>query len=270
VPVVLAIHGGAFIMGDRTWELAALPALLAAGFAVASIEYRLSGEAPFPAAICDVKRATAFLRRNADRWHLDPEFFAAWGRAAGGYLAAMLGITGSMPTEFDAPGADNPGADGPPGDSRVSAVVDWNGLSDFLAMDAQFTQDPPTADGPLVQSHAAASSPESRFLGAPITDVPDLARRANPITYIPDAAHLPPFFLAAGTNDRLVPYQQTLILADALRTHGGEVVLQILHDASHADQQFETQLIGPVINWLNGLRAVARSSWPATVNSPVG
>lgn len=245
LPVVLTIHGGAFMMGDRTWELAAVPDLLNSGFAVASVDYRLSGEAPFPAAIRDAKRATAHLRSHAAEWGLDPSFFAAWGRSAGGYLAAMLGVTSGLGTEFDAPGED----------SSVQAVVDWYGPSDFLQMDAQFQQQPPTGDGPPVQAHDTPDSPESRFLGAPIQDVPDLAARANPINYLASAGVVPPFFLATGTNDRLVPYQQTVILAEALRAHGTEVVSRVLRDASHADHQFETNLAGPVIEWLKSLYA---------------
>lgn len=244
-PVVITIHGGAFMMGDRTWELAALPSLLEAGFAVASVDYRLSREARFPAAVLDVKRAAGFLRSNAERWNLDPDFMAAWGRSAGGYLAAMLGVTGEGNTEFDEPGTD----------AHVSAVIDWYGPSDFLLMDQQFAAEPPTGDGPPVQAHAAPDSPESLFLGAPITTIPEVVARANPITYIAEAASVPPFFLATGTNDRLVPYQQTLILADALKARGGEVVLRVLRDASHADHQFEAHLVGPAIQWLKGLHA---------------
>jgi len=246
-PLVMTIHGGAFLMGARTWELQALPELLDAGFAVASIDYRLSSEAPFPAAVIDAKRAAAHLRRNAALWNLDPSFFAVWGRSAGGYLAAMLGVTGSD-SPFDVPGED----------ASVAAVVDWYGPSDFLSMDEQFTASPPTGDGPPVQQHGVPGSPESLFLGATITDVPGLAADASPLTYIATARDLPPFFLAAGTNDRLIPHQQTLTLAEALRAHGAEVELRVLPDAGHADHAFETQLVKPAVEWLRGIRRSRR------------
>ena len=244
-PLILSIHGGAFMMGDRTWELTSVGDLLEAGFAVASVDYRLSAEAPFPAAINDVKQAAAFLRRNASEWNLDPSFFVAWGRSAGGYLAAMLGVTTGQKTEFDTVGDD----------SSVSAVVDWYGPSDFLVMDDQFAAEPPSGDGPPAQAHNPGSSPESRFLGAPLQDVPEVAARANPIRYLDGTTKLPAFFLASGTNDRLVPYRQTTILADALRAQGAEVVVRILKGANHADHQFETLLGGPVVEWLKSLRA---------------
>jgi acetyl esterase/lipase len=246
-PLVVAIHGGAFMRGDRSRELPHLPALLGQGYAVASVEYRLSGEALFPAAVQDVKQATAYLRAGAAGLSLDPSFFAAWGRSAGGHLAAMLGVTSGQATEFD--------GDGPGGGSSVQAVVDWYGPSDFLRMDAQFIARPPDGDVPPVQNHDEPGSPESRWIGGPIQELPEVTARANPITYIAQAGTpLPPFFLAAGTSDHLVPCQQTAILADALRAHGTPVVQHILDGARHADQRFESELTQPAIQWLEGLR----------------
>lgn len=247
-PLVISIHGGAFMMGDRTWEIAHAPALLEHGYAVAAVEYRLSGEALFPAAVRDVKQAAAFLRLHATDLGLDPTFFVAWGRSAGGHLSAMLGVTTGRETEFDR------GL----GDSSVQAVVDWYGPTDFLQMDAQLAAVPPTGDVPPVQNHDAADSPESRWLGGPIQELPELAERANPIAYVDTAAGLPPFFLAAGTDDHLVPHQQTLLLADALRAHGTTVVLHLLDGARHGDQRFESELVAPALDWLETLRQAQR------------
>jgi acetyl esterase/lipase len=77
------------------------------------------------------------------------------------------------------------------------------------------------------------------------------------LSYVPSCPALPPFLPRAGTNDRLVPYQQTSILADALRQHGGEVELHLLEGALHADRRFEEELIQPTIGWLNGHRTAA-------------
>ena len=246
-PLVVAIHGGAFMHGDRRRELGHLPALLDRGYAVASVEYRFSGEALFPAAVRDVKQATAYLRAHAAELNLDPSFFAAWGRSAGGHLSAMLGVTSGQATEFDGAGFDG-------GDSSVQAVVDWYGPSDFIVMDAQFIAGPPDGDVPPVQHHDDPGSPESRWVGGPIQELPEVSARANPITYITGAGvSLPPFFLAAGTSDHLVPHQQTLILAGALRAHGTPVELRILPGARHADQRFESELTQPAIDWLDQL-----------------
>lgn len=244
-PVVVSIHGGAFMMGDRTRDLYAVPALLGRGYAVASVGYRLSGEALFPAGVRDVKQATAHLRARAGELNLDPSFFAAWGRSAGGHLSAMLGVTTGKASEFDRPGED----------SSVQAVVDWYGPSDFLQMDAQFAAVPPAGETPPPLNHDGPESPESKWVGGPIQELPDVAARANPITYVTDGAGpLPPFFLAAGTSDHLVPHQQTLILADALRAHGTPVVLHVLEGAPHGGRRFEDGLTGPAIDWLDQLR----------------
>jgi acetyl esterase/lipase len=122
-------------------------------------------------------------------------------------------------------------------------------------MDAQFVAGPPDGDAPPVQNHDDPGSPESRWVGGPIQDLPEVSARANPIAYITRAGNpLPPFFLAAGTSDHLVPHQQTLILADALRAHGTPVELHILPGARHGDQRFESELTHPAIEWLAEVR----------------
>jgi alpha/beta hydrolase fold len=148
---------------------AAVPALLARGYAVASVGYRLSGEAIFPAGVLDVKRATAHLRVRAAELNLDPSSFAAWGRSAGGHLSALLGVTTGQATEFDRLRDD----------SSVQAVIDWYGSSDFLQMNAQFAAGPPTGEPvpgrPLVQDHDGPESLESLWVGGPIQELPGVA-----------------------------------------------------------------------------------------------
>ena len=123
-------------------------------------------------------------------------------------------------------------------------------------MDAQFIAKTPDGDVPPAQNHDEPGSPESKWIGGPIQELPEITARANPITYITQAdTPLPPFFLAAGTSDHLVPHQQTVILADALRVHGTPVVQHILDGARHADQRFESELTRPAIDWLEQVRA---------------
>jgi acetyl esterase/lipase len=121
-PLVVWIHGGGWERGDQTLAPdAPVRTLLTDGFAVASVDYRLSQDAPFPAQIDDVKAAVRFLRANAVTWSLDPKRFGAWGDSAGGHLAALLGTTGGVAT-FDAAALGNVDES-----SRVQAVVDWYG-----------------------------------------------------------------------------------------------------------------------------------------------
>jgi acetyl esterase/lipase len=224
-PLVINIHGGAFRMGSKEMLDAPIAkALLKEGIAVATINYRLSGEARFPAAVLDAKAAVRFLRANAAKWNLNPNAFAAFGQSAGGNLASLLGTSGGI-TEFDDPSLGNPTTS-----SRVQAVVDWFGPSDFSQMDAQAkSQGCPES----AASHNQANSPESRYLGAPVPSVPDLVAKANPITYItPDD---PPFLLQKGDQDCLVPVGQSVILHEALKAAKLKVEFDLLKGAGHGD-----------------------------------
>jgi hypothetical protein len=175
-PLVIMVHGGGFMFGDKAdgMGLTGVDQLLANGYAVSSINYRLSGEATYPAQIHDAKAAVRFLRANAEQYKLDPDKFGAWGASAGGNLAALLGTTCGV-AELE--GAELGNADQ---SSCVQAVVDWFGPIDFLKMDEQF------AGTSCAQDHNAADSPESKLVGAEIQSVPDLVATTNPMNYISD------------------------------------------------------------------------------------
>src|SRR5574338_458156 len=127
-PLVIWIHGGGWADGDKDNPPGL--SLLKHGYALASVEYRLTDRAPFPAQIHDVKAAVRFLRANAARFGLDPERFGAWGESAGGHLAALLGTT-SVRGELE-------GDEGVTGvSSRVQAVCDWYGPTDLLKINDQ-------------------------------------------------------------------------------------------------------------------------------------
>ncbi len=131
-PVVVNIHGGGFKLGDKTMGDAVLgQTLLNSGYAIASIDYRLSGEAKFPAAVLDAKAAVRFLRANATKYKLNPDKIVAFGASAGGNIASMLGTSGDI-AEFDDASLGNADVS-----SRVQAVINWFGPNDFGQMDAQ-------------------------------------------------------------------------------------------------------------------------------------
>lgn len=200
-PLIIWIHGGAFRRGSKeSSEHNQLPFdYLTEGYALASINYRLSQHAIFPAQIEDCKAAVRWLRAHAAEFKLDPDRFAAWGPSAGGHLAAMLGTTGHA-SEFDV-GAHLDVS------SRVQCVVDYFGPTDFLQMDAQRLP-----DGMI---HDAPDSPESELIGGPIQEHPEKVARANPITYL--TSEVPPFLIIHGDQDLLVPYQQSVLLFEALQ-----------------------------------------------------
>ena len=177
-PLIVWIHGGGWMEGSKEQP----PGLrfLVHGFALASINYRLSQEAIFPAQLLDCKAAIRWLRAHAVEHGIDPDRIGVWG-ASGGHLAAMLGTTGGV-KEFDQ--GDNPGVS-----SRVQAVCDCFGPTDLT----QITKYPSDIN------HAAPDSPESRLLGGPIAQNVEKAARANPIGYITKEA--PPFLIMHGDKD---------------------------------------------------------------------
>ena len=197
VPLIIFIHGGAFTRGDKKDQNPA--PFLSDGYAFASLNYRLSQDAIFPAQIEDCKAAIRWLRRNAEKYRLDPDRFGAWGTSAGGHLVALLGTTGDTKL-FDV-------GENLEFSSRIQAVADWFGPTDFLQMDAHKL--------PNGMGHDAPGSPESRLIGGAIQRNKEKVAAANPITYISPGA--PPFLIAHGDADRLVPYQQSVLLAAALK-----------------------------------------------------
>jgi acetyl esterase/lipase len=243
-PLVVYVHGGAFKGGDKAMVGAKVQPLLDAGYAVASLNYRLSGEATFPAGAQDVKAAVRWLRANAATYNLDPDRFAAWGESAGGNLVALLGTSGEQTTVLDDAGLGNADTS-----SAVQAVVDWYGPTDFAQMDDQATSGEGGCSSP--EAHDPASSPESLWVGGAVQETLDTVAEANPITYISTAEQLPAFSIAHGDADCNVPFQQSQILADALQVAGAEPELTILPGASHADSQFDATLLTPTIEWLD-------------------
>jgi len=229
-PVILQIHGGAFAIGDKR-DMHLLPFLrgIGRGYAVVSVNYRLSAEAIFPAAVQDVRSAVRWIRTNQAQYHLDGKRIGACGGSAGGNLAAMLGVTGQT-FEFDDPRLGDTGLS-----PEVEVVVDWFGPIDFLVMDEQLAQ-----NGFGISDHNEPSSPESRYMGAPIQEVSERARLANPTTYI--HPNLPPFFIQHGRIDRLVPVQQSINFHQALGKvlQPANLKFEILEGAGHGDPLFET------------------------------
>ncbi len=169
-PVILAIHGGGFISGDKAdGQITPVLEALRRGYAVAGVNYRLSGEATFPAAINDVKAAIRWLRAHAGEYQLDPSRFAAWGQSAGGNLAALAGTSGDLPA-LRGPHPANAGQS-----DRLQAVVDWYGPISFLRTDRDFR-----AAGFERPSAAGPRSFLSQYLGAPLAEVPGKVKASRP------------------------------------------------------------------------------------------
>lgn len=230
-PVILNIHGGAFAIGDKR-DTQFLPFLmgLERGYAVVGVNYRLSGEAIFPAGLQDVKAAVRWIRTNAQNYRLDGKRIAAVGGSAGGWYTSMLALTDSV-KKFDDPTLGN--ANVP---CNVQAAVVWYGPTDYLKMDEQLDE---SGFGP--GGHNDVDSPESRFLGQKITEIPDKVKEANPITYIHE--NMPPMLIQHGRLDHVVPVQQSIIFVQTMVKYIRHDCydFDILEKAEHGDPLFETK-----------------------------
>ena len=206
-PLIVWIHGGGFSGGTKSVSAGdAARRLVTKGFAVASLEYRLSGEALFPAAVLDLKAAVRHLRANAATYRIVPDKIGAWGSSAGGHLAAFLGVTGGV-AEFDDATLGNASQS-----SRVQAVVDWYGPADMLQMEPDaMAQGCPRFGG---TGHDDANSPEGRWLGGKPSSIPAVAMKASPVTWA--SADDPPFIIQHGGQDCSVPTNQGRRMRDAL------------------------------------------------------
>jgi acetyl esterase/lipase len=222
-PVVLFLHGGGWRLGSRRTFVPHRSAeetfgrITAAGFAVASADYRLSGEARFPAQVDDVLAAVAWLRERGAEHGLDASRIVLWGESSGAHLAALAALTPS---------------------SGVAGVVDWYGPTDLTALGRDLHPDDPARfdDDPATR--------EAGLLGGAVGTLPEPARAASPALQVaPDA---PPFLILHGEADTLMPFAQSRALADGLRRVGADVELVGVPGASHFWQGVED--LGPLFD----------------------
>lgn len=229
-PVLIHIHGGGFMFGDkRDDHMNAYLKALHRGMAAVSIEYRLSKEAIFPAAVLDVRAAIRFLREHAKEYKLDANKFVAIGGSAGGNLAAMLGMNienGSFPGEEEQSFDTNP---------YVALAIDQFGPMNFATMDEQARQ-----NGISHVDHDDVKSPESSYIGGAIQDNLEIAKMANPATYISD--RMVKFLVQHGNKDVLVPYEQSIEFVEAIKAKQGEEKVRFIpvDGAGHEDKKFFT------------------------------
>lgn len=202
-PLLHYVHGGGWRVSSRqrapretrAWQPDMFAQLAEAGFVVAANDYRFSGEALFPAAIEDTTDALAWLRANADRFGIDATRVVLFGQSAGGYLAAAVGLDPSIPP--------------------VQGIVCWYPMTDFSV---------------IADDDSAADFPAA-WLGAPLSTVPDLVAASR----VPRLARAdaPPVLLQHGTADTMAPYEQSVLLRDALASAGARVELETVEGADH-------------------------------------
>lgn len=207
-PLLVWIHGGAYMAGDKAENHAIWPELMKSGYAVATINYRLSGDARWPAQITDCKAAIRFLRAHAKDYNIAPGRIAVWGSSAGGHLAALVGVSGAA-TKLNV-------GDHLEQSSAVSCSVDMFGPIDFEKM-PQFK---------------SPDSPEARMWGRATSEALDLAREASPITYL--STKTPPLLVIHGDADKVVSIEQSWIFHDAIKKAGAPGELVVLPGVGHS------------------------------------
>lgn len=220
LPLIIWIHGGAWQNGSKDGCPPLRKGYIEQGYAVASINYRLSGHAIFPAQIEDCKAAIRWLRGHAEEYNLDPDRFGVWGSSAGGHLVALVGTSGGV-SEFDV-------GDFMEQSSSVQAVCDFYGPTDLIAF----------VRTPGYTKHADIHSPESKLIGGLVLENEKQAASANPIEYINEDD--PPFLIVHGDKDPVVPINQSELLFKAMKSHNLSVHFHTIHGAGHGGAGFDT------------------------------
>jgi len=218
LPLVIFIHGGGWLSNDKYADMGYMRKTVAeiinCGFALASIDYRFSTEAIFPAQIQDCNRAISFLYDNAEKYGLDKNRFAVMGFSAGGHLATLAALSKNNHIEaFFMPGTSKA--------FNIKAAVDFYGPTELLLF--------PGSDD--------AKSPESTLIGAAPLARPDLSKAASPVTYVDKDD--PPFLIIHGEKDELVPNKQSYLLSSWLNVVGVQNELILVKDAPHFGTMFD-------------------------------
>lgn len=218
VPVIVWVHGGAWRSGSR--KSPPVEPLVNHGFAIASVDYRLSPVAKFPAQAHDIKAAIRYLRAHAAELHVDSHRFVIAGSSAGGHLAALVGVSNGQPE-----------LEGTVGDHRdqssdVQAVVSFFGASNLETILDQSTPHGLNVRVPALEL----------LLGGQPKDRPELARLASPVTHVD--ADDPPLLLIHGDQDPQMPINQSHELQGAYEDAGRPVEFLVVHGGAHGGKGF--------------------------------
>lgn len=221
-PLIVWVHGGAWKRGDKTAFIQKnnhlVNTLLTKGYAIASINYRLSGEAQFPAQIQDVNDGIEFLWQNADKYGFDKDRIAIMGRSAGGHLAGLVAMSNHHDVSDFISQAKQPSFD-------IQALVSFFGVYDFIALNEQ--------------KNSSAKSPEGQLLGDAPSNLVDIAKIASPTTYAD--AKAPVTLLLHGLQDSNVPNEQSVLLHNALDNAKVNNKLVLVEGARHGDPVFDSE-----------------------------
>jgi acetyl esterase/lipase len=231
--ILVWVHGGAWRSGSK--EDPPL-GLLSTGYAIASLDFRLSTEAPFPAQIYDIKAAIRFLRGNAKKYGYTADKIVIAGSSSGGHLVALTGTTNNDSYYEGSEGNFLKES------SAVQGIIDFYGPTNFLTILTQSTPHGISVRAPALEI----------LLGKPLEQVPDLAKKASPVFQI-DASD-PPILIIHGDQDNQVPINQSLELMAAYKKAGLSWQLEIVPGAGHGDSIYYTKEFQRLLeNFLSGV-----------------
>ncbi len=228
-PCVIFIKGSGWGKQNCYVELPMFIDFARAGFVVAAVEYRPASVEPFPGFVSDVKAAIRFLRANCDDFDIDPNRIAVLGDSSGGHTSLMVGSTGWM-RDFDE-------GDYPDVSSEVQACVSWYGVSDF----SRFTREGEKDYRPFLLP---------MILGEEAAKRKDAAELISPVSYIREENEYPPFLLMHGDRDRLVPFEQSVIMCNKLRACGKHVEFYKVKGANHGEYFWTREVLQATIDFL--------------------
>ncbi|MCC6981286.1 MAG: alpha/beta hydrolase [Candidatus Melainabacteria bacterium] len=231
LPLVIWIHGGGWSGGDKAGG--PINPLLEAGFAAASINYRLSGEAKWPAQLDDCRSALTYIRAHAKDYGIDTKRMGVWGGSAGGHLVLMLALKGETP-DMDTRTVSKAVALKP---LDVAAVCDWFGPTDL----ARYIREPKQIQFAVEMIRALIGTQGSAFM----TGCED----ASPLHYVGQLKQVPPLLIMHGRNDQLVPISQSQLLYERMKSQGLNNVRLVSVDGGHGYPGFELDAMLDVVKF---------------------
>ncbi len=230
LPCIVYVQGSAWFKQDVYGNLPQLAEFAKRGYIIAIVEYRPSTVSKFPAQIQDAKTAVRFMRKNAETYGVDTDNIFVWGDSSGGHTALMVGLTQNN-AELDTDHYKDFGI-------KINGVIDFYGPTDISQMNY----------APSTMDHTQAKTPEGMLIGGKnvLENVAEAAK-TNPINYLEGLKNAAPILILHGSKDRLVPFQQSVLLADALKKNNFAYTFYQLKGADHGSSEFWTKEIFDIV-----------------------
>jgi acetyl esterase/lipase len=230
LPCIVYVQGSAWFKQDVYGNIPQLAEFAKRGYIIAVVEYRPSTVAKFPAQLQDTKTAIRFMRKNAETYGVDTNNIFVWGDSSGGHTALMVGLTQNN-AELDTEDYKDFGI-------KVNGIIDFYGPTDISQMNF----------APSTMDHTQAKTPEGMLIGGKnVLENVEEAAKTNPINYLKDLKNAAPILILHGSKDRLVPFQQSVLLADALKKGNFAYEFYQLKGADHGSSEFWTNKIFDIV-----------------------